>query len=160
MTWRTARPVLVSMIEGIATSSIYMPADYGPNFKHDPALFALQPDYVFRGRAFGIMSPAVRTKTMATGNDSRWRQQIVDLAVDYPMTMRSDELDDVIWSDYETLTERLLDVTTWQRPTSTIQHITTQEFDLEAATEFVEVDGVIRGRRMTIGMVVTHNRTG
>ena len=153
MTWRTARAQLVSMIEGVAQSSIW-DSSLG-RFTHEPRFF--ESPFSGKPRRFGLRGIGVSTIAMATGAQSRRMRTDAELVLDYPMHGDGAKLDDVIWSDYETLRERLLDVSTWNRPTSTIEGLTLSEIDLDGATDDVDnADGQRVGRRLTILFTVSH----
>lgn len=154
MTWKLARRQLVTMIEGIPSSSLDSPKVFGERFNHEPSLFVVTT--TGRKRDFALRGVGAGAVAVATAASSRRTQQDVDLVVEYPIHKEDDKLDEIIWSDWRVLVDRILDVREWGRPASTIEAVTLGRVDLNSITEDIDGDDKIIGRRLTIQFTLSH----
>lgn len=152
MTWSTARAQIVSAIKTIPASSLESIGSYGPDFSHRPELFSGSLDG--RARAFAVTSEQAQRVQLSRG--AKRTQQQCTVSIDYPIETMADNLDGIIWADYIVVTDRLLDETQWNRPTSTILSVTLDPIDMVASTETIDDGDKPIARRLTFDLIVTH----
>ena len=152
MTWSTARAQIVTAIETVPASSLESVGVYGPSFSHRPEIFAGA--LVGRARAFAVRSEQAQRVQLSRGANRT--QQQCTISIDYPIETMADNLDGIIWADYIVVTDRLLDETQWNRPTSTIISVTLDPIDMVASTETIDDGEKPIARRLTFDLIVTH----
>lgn len=149
MSWSEARPVLVSIIAGVAPTVKRqgLPA----KFKHDTNGEEGEPIgdsrrfwlSVKRGNAIGHIQPTVTHYTVS-----------VDIVVEYVMDVDSATMDEAIVEDATELIYALASSANWQRPTSTIIAISPAG---DSLGPFV-VEDVEGGKRLRITLEVRFTR--
>lgn len=154
MTWKLARRQVVSMIEGIPESSLDSPKVFGERFVHTPEMYLSRS--VGQHRSFAVRGLEAAGIAVATAASSRRTQQGTEIVVEYPIYKQDDILDEIIWSDWRVLVDRLLDTTTWNRPASTIEAVTMERVDMRSVTENVDGETNVVGRRLVIQFILSH----
>lgn len=152
MTWSTARAQIVTALEGVPESALESPHVYGRRLKHAPNL--LQVRTVGRARSFAVTSDQAQRVQLSRGANRT--QQQCTITIDYPIETQADNLDGIIWADYIVITDRLLDESQWDRPTSTIISVTLDPIDMVASTETIDDGDKPIARRLTFDLIVTH----
>lgn len=152
MTWSTARGQIVTALEGVPESALESPHVYGRRLKHVPNL--LQVRTVGRARSFAVTSEQAQRVQLSRGANRT--QQQCTITIDYPIETQADNLDGIIWADYIVITDRLLDESQWNRPTSTIISVTLDPIDMVASTETIDDGDKPIARRLTFDLIVTH----
>lgn len=152
MTWKTASAQIVTAIKTIPESSLESPKVYGPTFKHVANL--LQVRTVGRARSFAVNSEQAQRVQLSRGANRT--QQQCTISIDYPIETMADNLDGIVWADYIVVTDRLLDESQWNRPTSTIISVTLDPIDMVASTETIDDGEKPIARRLTFDLIVTH----
>lgn len=149
MSWSAARPVLVSIVAGVAP--VVKKQGLPAKFKHDTNGDELNP--IGDSRRFWLVTRSGNAIGHVQPTATRYRVS-VDVVVEYVFDVDSSTLDEAIVSDAVEIIRSLASSANWQRPTSTIVAVSPAG---DSLGPFV-VEDVEGGKRLRITLDVEFYR--
>ena len=141
-----ARTQVVSILEGIDPDDLLQPAGYGCGFVEGRTL-EFDEDGAPTSRTFFIRSASRATVADGYCEGGAWTRHDMDVAIYYRKRHEWANLDEVVNTDYEVIRRALLDVSLWDRPTSSLISLATTVDELLPADDetHVDDDGDVKG---------------
>jgi hypothetical protein len=149
MSWSAARPVLVSVVAGVAPT--IRKQGLPSKFKHDPNGEEAEP--IGDSRRFWLSTKSGNAIGHVQPTATRYRAS-VDVVVEYVFDVDASTMDEAIVEDAVEIIRALASSANWQRPTSTIVAVSPAG---DSLGPFV-VEDVEGGKRLRITLDVEFTR--
>jgi|GEM_PF-3672886 len=151
MSLRKLRARIAAIVEG--TAVVTRERGMAPRFRHDPACGA--DDAPADSRRFYMTASTIASGGPFTPRGlSNRRTDTIDLVVVYPLDLEDGLLEEIVSSDYDAITARLLDTALWDTSTSTIVSLTGDNTRMIPAT----ITRDDRACTLTMTLTVEHQR--